>query len=395
MNVDAVRQFLIAQSDGGYSAAQFVGRLAEALLAAGLPLWRLSTTLLSFDPTIVGPHISWVRGSGTTSVPRSYAILNEPTFIDSPAKRVLETGQELRTRLDIPKDELPFAMLAELRAQGATDFFITPIRIGDALSSAAFLDLQHSQRTWLSLTSDAPAGFSDDDLAALRSLLSELALRFALETSKESTRSLLRAYLGPNAARRVLDGAFRRGTAALVRSVIWFCDMRGFTNLSDTSTPEQVVRALDRYFDCVAQPIEARGGEVLKFIGDAVLAIFPYDEDHVQAACERAMGAAREAVENLRALRATPGAPPLSCGVALHLGDVYYGNIGTPSRLDFTVIGSAVNEVCRIEALTRPLAVDVLMTAAFVLAARATGVRSLGRHSLKGVAEEAEVFTFA
>ena len=395
MNLDVVRQCLVAQSDGRYSAAQFVERFAEALLAAGLPLWRLSTTLLSFDPSIVGPHISWVRGSGTTAVPRLYAVLTEPTFTDSPARRVLETGQELRTRLDIPKHALPFAMLEELQAQGATDFFIAPVRISDALSSAAFLDLQHSARTWISLTSDSPAGFSDDDLAGFRSLMPELALRVALETSKESARSLLRAYLGPNAARRVLDGSFRRGTAELVRAVIWFCDMRGFTSLSDTSSPEQVVRALDHYFDCVAKPIEARGGEVLKFIGDAVLAIFPYDEGHLQAACARAMGAAREAVANLKAPRTTPGAPKLSCGVALHLGDVYYGNIGTPTRLDFTVIGSAVNEVCRVEALTRPLAVDVLMTEAFVKAAGATGVRSLGRHALKGVAEEAEVFTFA
>ncbi len=395
MNVELVRQCLMNQGRVGYTSADFVRRFSEALVEAGLPLLRLSTTFLAFDPTVVGAHISWVRGEGTTAVLRPYTILSQPAFMDSPVRHVIETGQEFRTRLDIPTEQLPYALLEELKAKGATDFFIVPIRIGDALTSAAFLEAKHAASSWMSFTTDVPAGFAEEDLEGLRSLATELALRMALETTKESTRSLLRAYLGPNAARRVLDGSFRRGTAEMVRSVIWFCDMRGFTNLSDSSTPEAVVRALDHYFDCVAKPIEARGGEVLKFIGDAVLAIFPYDTDTLRSACERAMSAAKEAIENLNALAALPGGPKIGCGVALHIGDVYYGNIGTPTRLDFTVIGAAVNEVCRVEALTRPLGVDVLMTEAFVRAAAPDKVRTLGRHTLKGVSGTHEVFTFA
>ena len=393
MKVDELRRFLIAQTDGRYGLTDFVERLARQLIDAGLPLWRLSTTFLSFDPSIVGPHVTWIRGQATTAVPRAYSILSQPAFTDSPVSYVLETGKELRTRLDIPAEALPYSLLGELKAQGATDFFITPIPLGDALSSAVFLDIKHSSRTWLSLTTDAAEGFADAALDALRALLPELGLRMALETTKESTRSLLRAYLGPNASRRVLDGAFRRGTAERVRSVIWFCDMRGFTTLSDSATPEDVVRALDHYFDCVAKPIEARGGEVLKFIGDAVLAIFPFDPSTLESACESALGAAHEAIANLKALRDQPGATPLACGVALHVGDVYYGNIGTPTRLDFTVIGAAVNEVCRVEALTRPLSVDLLLTRAFVDVARPKRVRSMGAQQLKGVSGSTEVFT--
>ena len=216
----------------------------------------------------------------------------------------------------------------------------------------------------------------------------------ALEASKHASRALLRAYLGPHASRRVLTGAFRRGTGESVRAVILFCDMRGFTSFSDSRPPAEVVRALDEYFDRVATPIEEAGGEVLKFIGDAVLGMFPIGDQPTEA-CRRALESATKALSNLaelNGLRAARGDEPLGLGMALHVGEVMYGNIGARSRLDFTVIGSAVNEVCRVEALTRSLGCDLLLTKDFVREAKLERATSLGEHALKGVGGRIEVF---
>jgi adenylate cyclase len=393
MSFDQVARWLLEQPEHERTPEELIEQLAEQLCAAGLPLWRLATTLIAFDPVTLGTDLWWIRGQGSRRVQLDYDVLRLPHYTHSPVAHAIETGTELRCRLDLPDDQLPFALLRELKATGATDFFILPLWIGDALTSAHFRHVVRHRRTWISFASDAPDGFSDVQIEALRSLAPALAMRLALETSKVSARSLLRAYLGANAAERVLEGAFQRGSSQGIRAVIWYCDMRGFTSLSDAAPPAEVVSALDRYFDCVATPVEANGGEVLKFVGDAVLAIFQLDDGGARDACRRGVVAARQALENLAALRGEPGAPRLSCGIALHVGDVYYGNIGTRNRLDFTVIGAAVNEVCRVEGLTRSLGVDVLLTEPFVRAAGLEGARALGRHELKGVSGPRELFT--
>ena len=229
----------------------------------------------------------------------------------------------------------------------------------------------------------------------MRELLPFISQRLTHECSKQAARSLLRIYLGANAAERILAGQFRRATAQAIRAVIWYCDMRGFTALSDANPAAEVVKTLDAYFDCVASPIDDHGGEVLKFIGDAVLGIFPIEDAGPAEPCRRALAAVDDARANLARLnadRATRGEPALGLGIALHAGEVMYGNIGAKNRLDFTVIGAPVNEVCRVEALTRTLGVDVLLTQTFVRVAELTGARSLGRHTLKGVAQPQEVF---
>jgi adenylate cyclase len=208
-----------------------------------------------------------------------------------------------------------------------------------------------------------------------------------------STELALETYLGANAARRVLTGAFKRGHGEILNTVIWFCDLRGFTSLVDTRPMQEVIPVLNRYFETMAGPVEEAGGEILKFIGDAMLAIFPIDERGPAPRCTKALGAALAALDRVEDLGRDPEWPRLKTGVALHLGEVMYGNIGARSRLDFTVIGPSVNEASRVESLCKEVGVPLLVTGAFQRAAPDAQLVSLGNHRLRGVAEEVELFT--
>jgi adenylate cyclase len=228
---------------------------------------------------------------------------------------------------------------------------------------------------------------------AFAALTSTLARRIEIESSYHATNSLLEVYLGKNAARRVINGQFRRGGGELIRAAIWFCDLRGFTPISDRMPPAQVVEILDTYFDCVASVIVAHGGEVLKFIGDAILAIFPVQEDPGEA-CRRALDAAEKALAALDGVnRERASGPDLDIGIALHLGEVMYGNIGSRERLDFTVISSAVNETSRLEGLCKTLSRRLLLSQAFSETLSRNDLLDLGEHALKGVSTKRRVFT--
>ena len=231
-------------------------------------------------------------------------------------------------RVRLGEGELPFKTCSDLRAEGGTDYY------------AHGLPFANGQTSYISYATRAPEGFSGEALALLEGIRPFLARRLELESSYYGTRALLDVYLGKNAARRVLGGAFQRGKGELISAVVWFSDMRDFTALSDACAPAQVVEILDAYFDAVASAVAAGGGEVLKFIGDAVLAIFPVGDDP-RGACRRALAAAEAAFASLACLneqRTARAESALAIGVALHLGQVMYGNIGARDRLDFTVI---------------------------------------------------------
>jgi adenylate cyclase len=206
---------------------------------------------------------------------------------------------------------------------------------------------------------------------------------------------LLGVYLGKNAARRVSSGEFQRGRGELIDAAIWFCDVRRFTERSDRTSPGRMIEILDGYFDAFAGAISDQGGEVLKFIGDAVLAIFPLGSD-ARGACRRALAAVEQAFAALARFNeqlALRGDDPVEVGVALHRGSVMYGNIGARDRLDFTVISSAVNEASRLESLCKALGTRLALSAAFVEAAELEGVSDLGEHALRGVQAPLRVFT--
>jgi adenylate cyclase len=247
----------------------------------------------------------------------------------------------------------------------------------------------------ISAATRQPGGFTTNELALIDALTPYMARLTDIQALHYLSTTLLETYVGTDAGRRIMIGNIRRGSVETIRAVIWLCDLRDFTRLSDTLPSGDLVALLNDYFDCVGPPVRERGGEILKFIGDAMLAIFRFDDEGSRsAACRNALDAANEAlglVDDLNARRAETGADPIGVGIALHLGDVLYGNIGAADRLDFTVIGPAVNLAARIEGLCRPLGERVLMSDAF---AKASGGahRSLGSHELKGVETAQTVF---
>ena len=268
--------------DGGES---FGGALAERLVAAGLPLWRLSFALMTKHPEVLWRTVQWKAGSVVVR-DQPHARLLERFYTHSAVARARQSGERVRVRL-LP-GELPYPVAAELREEGGTDYDVEPLAFAGG------------QRGYVAFATQAEGGFTDEQLAALGELRPFLARRLELESAYRATRALLEVYLGKNASRRVFAGAFQRGAGELIDAAIWFSDMRDFTALSDDRAPGEVIAVLDGYFDAVASAISSRGGEVLKFIGDAVLAIFPVGDDAGSAAA-RALAAAEEAFAAIEA----------------------------------------------------------------------------------------------
>jgi len=352
--------------------------LAARLHEAGVPVRRMRTSVTTKHPELFVLAVMWHAERGTDVRDGKRDLLSTPTFLESPVAKVRAGAPCIRCRLTGPDADLSYAIARELAAEGLTDYVVYPLIFGTG------------ERTYFSFATDTEGGFSDDHLALLEALLPVLSVRVEVESVSYALSSLLQVYLGHNAASRVLAGGFLRGTGQPIHAAVWFCDMRGFTTLADRLPAAEVVTILDRFFESVAGPIAPHGGEVLKFIGDAVLAIFPVQADGAGAACERALAAAHAAVAGVRAQNRTGTAVDL--GIGLHVGEVMYGNIGAPNRLDFTVIGAVVNEVCRVESLCRSLASPILMTSAFAALCEPRRVESRGIHALKGVAAPQEIF---
>lgn len=354
--------------------------LAARLQEVGVPVRRMRTSVTTKHPELFVLAVMWHAERGTEVRDGKRELLSTPTFLESPVAEVRAGAPRIRCRLTGPDADLSYAIARELAADGLTDYVVHPLIFGTG------------ERTYFSFATDAPEGFSDDHLALFEALLPVLSVRVELESTGYALSSLLQVYLGHNAASRVLEGAFLRGTGQPIHAAVWFCDMRGFTTLADRLPAAEVVTILDRFFESVAGPIAPHGGEVLKFIGDAVLAIFPVQADGAGAACERALAAAHAAVAGVAAQNAAGTTPTVDLGIGLHVGEVMYGNIGAPNRLDFTVIGAVVNEVCRVESLCRALASPILMTSAFAALCDRGRVESRGVHALKGVSAPQEIF---
>lgn len=353
------------------------------LLEVGVPAWRSSLSATTMHPEVAVQNSVWTRGLGCVVAPRAHSLLDAPTWQQSPVAALrAENLDEIRCPLAGAGRDLRFPICRELAEQGGTDYVIFSLSFGDGPGSI------------FSLATDAQGGFSDAHIDTLRALVPTASLRVELLSSRFANESLLHTYLGKNAARRVLRGEFKRGEGQLVDAVIWLSDLRGFTTLVDKRSIEHVLSTLDRYFACVAEPVEEHGGEVLKFIGDAVLAVFALDEGR-EASARAALRSAELALSNVEReneARRAQGEDEIAFGVALHAGRVMYGNIGARDRLDFTVIGGAVNEVSRVEALCKTLS-PLLLTEAVASVAGRSDVVPLGPHTLRGVEREVCLYT--
>jgi len=347
----------------------------------------------------------WDRASGpSTHFQFQHAEVDLPIMRQSPFVAMLRDGVgEARRRLDVAPaaDEAP--VFAELRGAGMTEWLGWVFPFGELDPSVGGPEAAEGARKLLlvvSLTTDRPGGYSEAELAELRDVLPLFALAVKATTMRSIGQSLLASYLGSDPASRVLDGAVQRGEVQAVEAVLLFADLRDFTRLADTLPGRELIALLDECFDCMGRPIERLGGEVLKFMGDGLLAIFRLDGRWRSKTCAAALSAASEALDLmdlLRARRAGDGRPTPALDIALHVGKVQYGNVGTEARLDFTVIGPAVNEAARIELLCKTLGHNLLMSRAFAEAATDSRAHlvSLGRHQLRGVREATELFALS
>ncbi len=360
---------------------EFIEALAGELRAAGVDVSRISTGVPILHPQIFSFSGLWLLDKGTTE--RLYRATADDVAVmaKSPIRIAYEGGGPVHCDLTTPPQEGEFAILADLRRDGHTDYIVYSVPFADGSHKA------------LSLATSRHGGFNRDELALFEAMIPAVAFNLEVQALRRTARTLLDTYVGQQSGGRVLEGQIRRGTGETIRAVIWLCDLRGFTNLSETLPRDALIDLLNSYFGPMCDAVAAQGGEVLKFIGDAMLAIFPIEADAARtcAAALRAAELAQSALARENQRRQVAGLPQIDYGLALHVGDVMYGNIGSDTRLDFTVIGPAVNLTARVESMCRQLGRPLLLSSDFA-GACGISVESLGSFPLKGIAADQEIF---
>lgn len=394
-NLDRLIEWLIAAGLRGAGPAELLETTAEGLAEAGVPVLRGFMVFRTLHPLHAGYGFVWRRG-GVAVEEETFRRQNQPNpaFLASPFYYMLTNGVDtLRIRLDQP-GELDFPIFAEFRAEGATGYFARAISFSEGMD----LRLGAHQGVILTWTTDRPGGFSDADLAVLERVLPVLGLAIRSISAAQVAESVLCTYIGQDAGRRVLSGEIERGALRSQRAVLLFEDLRGFTAHADVAAPEEMVQALNAYLDAMGRPLLERGGEILKFMGDGVLGVIGLESETTHA-CRAALQAAREtlaAVNELNRARAAEGRVALDLDIVLHVGDVMYGNVGALGRLDFTMIGPAINEAARMEPMCRVLGCNLLASEAFFAACAEESrceLASLGRHALRDIAGPRELYS--
>jgi len=362
-----------------------VSELGKRLCAEGFPVFRLFVSLRTLHPQVLAIGLAWRRGQQEASeVPRAHDILDSPLYLNSPIRLIFEGAPMVRRRIGAGAGALDFPILADLKEEGVTDYLALP------------LPFSQGRMNVVSLATDRPGGFLPAEIDRFEELVQLLALVLEIKEKGRIATTLLETYLGRDAGRRVLSGLVKRGDGATIAAALWYCDLRGFTAMSEALPRDEVIGTLNDWFAAMAEPVHAHGGDVLKFIGDAMLAIFPIADDlDRDRACIAALNAAEAALaglDQLNAGRVEAGKQPLEMGLALHMGAVMFGNIGAPDRLDFTVIGPAVNLVSRLEGLCAALGRRLVASARFASPC-GSRLRPIGSHALRGIADAQEVYT--
>jgi adenylate cyclase len=376
----------------GASETAMVSGFCARAIASGLPLARAAVFIDTLHPIYEGRLFSWQASDGETTL-REYGSSREgeglERWVRSPFYRLLQSGEPLLRRRIGPASEAEFPILTELAAS-MTDFVA---RIHRFTAEGIIGDMDCVYSSWATNVAD---GFRDADIDDLKRLMPLLALAVKSVSLTRIARTLVETYLGRDAGRRVLAGGIVRGIADRIEAVLWFSDLRGYTRITDTSAPEQIIPLLNDYADAIISAIHGKGGDVLKLIGDGTLAIFTAADR--ETACRAALAAATAAHRRVRELnqrRSAENLPATDMYLALHFGEVFFGNVGSKERLDFTVVGPAVNEVSRIATLCRSIEQPVLFSATFAAAAGNAKSRlvSVGRYALRGVSLPQELFT--
>jgi adenylate cyclase len=390
-----LRTWLTQAALAGKSEAVLLDGFCRRAFDAGLPIARASAIIDTLHPVHEGRAFFWYREAGQTHTEVvEYGPTTDGEMADAWHRSVffhlLASGGSLfRVRFHAG-ETTEFPRLVEMQEQGMSDVACMITRFP---RSGSLGEMDSLYANW---ATDDPHGFEDRHVEAIAGLMPMLALAVKCVSLARITGTLAETYLGRDAGRRVLNGVIHRGVAERINAVLWYSDLRGFTRITDQSAPEQIIQLLNDYAEAVIDSIHGNGGDVLKLIGDGTLAIFTAET--AEQACRGAIaayGSVQERVAQLNERRARSGLAIAQVYVALHIGEVFYGNIGSDERLDFTVVGPAVNEVARIAAMCRSVERDVLLSQAFADAMGSERVRlvSVGRYALRGVERPQELFT--
>ncbi len=365
--------------------------LAWRMVAAGLPVVRASISVGTLHPQLTGFTWQWQRSDGLCDEIVIEAMSRQSNeYLRSPLKPAVEEGQQVFLDTRNKQDVERYPILSDLIKQGIIHYAVLPMpkRIG-----AQRYDV-------VTIATDASDGFTQEQQIQLGRVMKYLALHVHRHVARRIAENVMSVYLGKVAGRQVLEGSITRGSGNAIQAVIWCADMRNYTQLSETLTPPQVNFILNGFLEQLVSAVTENGGEVLKFMGDGVLAVFPFEcQESAAKAARAAMKAADEALQNLNNYNQNPppqvadlsGWRPIRCGIAMHVGEVFFGNVGGQDRLDFTVIGSAVNEAARLETLTKRVLRPIVLSSE-VADLLEIQLDDLGQHDLKGFSHPVRVF---
>lgn len=391
--VQEISNWLIDQGLMGSEFETILSGFCERLAAAGITFKRAMIGMRTLHPSVDARTFIWDPSGEVVSESQIIDSRDGSDWRQSPLYQMIETGNyAMRFRLDDGNGYLDYPILVDLKAEGATDYLarVTRFTVGDVRSVETGLI-----SSW---TLDRPGGFTDHEIGLLDRLIPRLALTAKTLLTQEIAENMLDTYVGPDAGRRIMGGDIHRGSLDVIRAVLVYADLRGFTRMTDSVERDALAPMLDAYFDQMVPPVTERGGQVLKFMGDGLLATFNLEDQPHDSICSVALQAGVQTLLRVRALnvqRRAEGLPVMELDIALHLGDVLYGNVGAADRQDFTVIGPTVNEASRIEVLCQELGHHLLVSETFAQAAIACedSLISVGRHELRGVRQAQELFT--
>jgi adenylate cyclase len=359
--------------------------LADRLLRAGAPLWRIRFGMRTLHPEVAAWAYIWIRGQGTTEERIEHGVEDTDAFLGSPIETVFRSRQTVRRSL-IGLDDDDHPILHQLALDGGTDYFAIPLIFNSGAVNI------------LVLVTDRASGFCDDDVPSFQALSHVLAPIVETAATRRLAETLLNTYVGPRTGKRILHGHIRRGDAETIKAVVWFSDLRDFTAITEHLPVAEMLDLLNAYFEFVSVAVTARGGEILRFIGDAMLVVFPITETvDARTAARAAVDAALDTLDGLGPVnhrRRRAGKAEIRFGIGLNVGTCVYGNVGARDRLDYTVMGAVVNRAARIEDLTKKVN-KLLLFSADVANLLSRPVESVGSHWLKGVDQPMPLFALA
>lgn len=381
-----LRHWLLDHGGTSWSDETFLTRLCEQLQAEGLGLFRVMLALSDAHPQVWGRILTWRDDATIRVINESYESYRNEEYLQGPMPVIHGGAQAIRRRLDGNAVTADFPIVGWLKTQDATDYVAMALLFSDG------------SRHFMSFTTKRAGGFPPETLSLLDSLMPVIALRVELVHARRFTSTLLRTYVGSHAAKHIEAGKIRRAEGEVIRAIVAFADLRSFTRMTNTLASQDVISVLSHYYEAVAEPLEARGADINKLIGDGMLALFPLESDdpiYTNLLASSVVQGVREAHNRLSAIPASElpaGVEKLRAGFALHVGEVTFGNVGSKSRLDFTVIGPAVNEASRVQLLTKELGRPLLITKAFAGLPCHIQFETVGTHELRGFPEPKEIF---